>query len=162
MEVIQRSSLSVGLPKGGEIFSIFVNGESVNSIRVGGEKNAWQFYILPGMDDRTARVQFVYTVPGSSLGNLNLESPQLNVPLENIEWSVIAPKGFDLTDNDGNLELVGRASQAEYDVQSYLSKTSRSRQMKAEQAANTLQQANQLIQNGEQTKANWALSISAI
>lgn len=158
MEVIQRSSLSVGLPKGGEIFSIFVNGESVNSIRVGGEKNAWQFYILPGMDDRTARVRFVYTVPGSSLGNLNLESPQLNVPLENIEWSVIAPKGFDLTDNDGNLELVGRASQAEYDVQSYLSKTSRSRQMKAEQAANTLQQANQLIQNGEQTKANWALN----
>ena len=34
MEVIQRSSLTVGLPRGGEIFSIFVNGESVNSIRL--------------------------------------------------------------------------------------------------------------------------------
>jgi len=158
MEVIQRSSLSVGLPKGGEIFSIFVNGESVNSIRVGGETNAWQFYILPGMDDRTASVRFVYTVPGSDLGNLTLQSPQLNVPLENIEWSVIAPKGFELTDNDGNLELVGRSNQAEYDRQSYLSKTTRTRQRKAEQAAITLQQANQFIQAGEQTKANWALN----
>ncbi|MDA7877937.1 hypothetical protein N9B39_00150 [bacterium] len=158
MEVIQRSSLSVGLPKGGEIFSIFVNGESVNSIRVGGETNAWQFYILPGMDDRTANVRFVYTVPGSDLGNLRLESPQLNVPLENIQWSVIAPKGFELTGNDGNLELVGRTNQAEYDRQSYLSKTTRTRQRKAEQAAITLQQANQFIQKGEQTKANWALN----
>ncbi len=158
MEVIQRSSLSVGLPKGGEIFSIFVNGESVNSIRVGGETNAWQFYILPGMDDRTANVRFVYTVPGIGLRNLKLESPQLNVPLENIAWSVIAPKGFELTDNDGNLELVGRTNEGAYDRQSYLSKTSRSRQLKAEQAAITLQQANQFIQQGEQTKANWALN----
>ncbi len=158
MEVIQRSSLSVGLPQGGEIFSIFVNGESVNSIRVGGETNAWQFYILPGMDDRTANVRFVYTVPGNDLRNMNLDSPQLNVPLENIKWSVVAPKGFELTDNDGNLELVGRANQAQYDLQSYISKTKRTRQQKAEQAANTLQQANQFIQAGEQTKANWALN----
>ena len=158
MEVIQRSSLSVGLPKGGEIFSIFVNGESVNSIRVGGETNAWQFYILPGMDDRTANVRFVYTVPGNDLSQLSLDSPQLNVPLENIKWSVVAPKGFELTDNDGNLELVGTANQALYDRQSYLSKANRTRQKKAEQAAITLQQANQFIQAGEQTKANWALN----
>lgn len=158
MEVIKRSSLSVGLPKGGEIFSIFVNGESVNSIRVGGEANAWQFYILPGMDDRTANVRFVYTVPGNDVRRMNLDSPQLNVPLENIQWSVIAPKGFELTDNDGNLELVGSANQAQYDRQSYLSKTNRTRQQKAEQAAITLQQATQLIQAGEQTKAKWALN----
>ena len=37
IEVIQRSSLSVGLPTGGELFSIFVNGESVNSIRLEGK-----------------------------------------------------------------------------------------------------------------------------
>ena len=57
MEVIQRSSLSIGLPKGGELFSIFVNGESVNSISLGGDGNGWQFYILPGIDDRTAKVR---------------------------------------------------------------------------------------------------------
>jgi hypothetical protein len=67
MEVIQRSSLSVSLPDGGDLFSIFVNGESVNSIRQSGEENAWQFYILPGIDDRTAKVRFVYSVPGDRL-----------------------------------------------------------------------------------------------
>ena len=158
MEVIQRSSLSVGLPPGGELFSIFVNGESVSSIRVGGDANAWQFYILPGIDDRTANVRFVYTAPGQGLSNLQLGSPQLNVPLENIEWSVVAPKGMELTDNDGNLELVRQANQEKYDKESYLSKIRETRQLKAQQAANTLEQANQFMQAGEQTKANWAFN----
>ncbi len=111
IEVIQRSSLSVGLPEGGELFSIFVNGESVNSIRQGGNTNAWQFYILPGIDDRTAKVRFVYSVTGDRLSNLKLTSPELNVPLENIQWNVVAPKGFELIDNDGNLELIGQTNQ---------------------------------------------------
>ncbi len=158
MEVIQRSSLSVGLPDGGELFSIFVNGESVNSIRQGGNANAWQFYILPGIDDRTAKVRFVYSVTGDRLSKLKLTSPELNVPLENIEWNVVAPKGFELTDNDGNLELIRQANQENYDRDSYLSKVSGKRQVQAQQAAQLLEQANQLLQAGEQTKARWALN----
>ncbi len=158
MEVIQRSSLSVGLPKGGELFSIFVNGESVNSIRQGGDNNAWQFYILPGIDDRTAHVRFVYSVTGDRLSNLMLSSPQLNVPLENIQWNVIAPKGFELTDNDGNLELIKQTNQKNYDRDSYLSKASGKRQDQAQHAAQLLDQANQLLQAGEQSKARWALN----
>lgn len=158
MEVIQRSSLSVGLPEGGELFSIFVNGESVNSIRQGGGKNAWQFYILPGINDRTAQVRFVYSVPGSRLSSLQLTSPELNVPLENIQWNVIAPKGFELNDNDGNLELIGQTSQKNYDRDSYLSKASGKRQLQAQRAAQLLEQANQLLQAGEQGKARWALN----
>jgi hypothetical protein len=158
MEVIQRSSLSVGLPAGGELFSIFVNGESVNSIRQGGAANAWQFYILPGIDDRTAQVRFVYSVVGDRLNNLNLTSPQLNVPLENIQWNVIAPKGFELIDNDGNLELISQTNQENYDRDSYLSKASGKRQVQAQQATQLLEQANQLLQAGEQSKARWALN----
>ncbi len=158
MEVIQRSSLSVGLPKGGELFSIFVNGESVNSIRLGGTTNAWQFYILPGIDDRTAQVRFVYAVPGDQLSRLKVSSPQLNVPLENIQWNVIAPKGFELSDNDGNLELIGKTNQKNYDRDSYLSKASGKRQVQAQRAAQLLEQANQLLQAGEQSKARWALN----
>lgn len=157
MEVVQRSSLSVGLPKGGELFSIFVNGESVNSIRRGGESNAWQFYILPGIDDRTAQVRFVYSVSGDQLDNLQLSSPELNVPLENIQWNVVAPKGFVLGDNDGNLELTGQTNQKNYDRDSYLTKASGKRQIQAQRAAELLQQANQLLQAGEQSKARWAL-----
>ena len=158
MEVIQRSSLMVGLPNEGELFSIFVNGESVNSIRLGGNVNAWQFYILPSIDDRTANVRFVYSVPGNQLSQIVLTSPELNVPLENIEWNVVAPKGFELTDNDGNLELIRQARQEKYDRKSYLSKMSGSRQVQAERAVELLEQANQLLQAGEQTKARWALN----
>ena len=158
MEVIQRSSLSIGLPEGGELFSIFVNDESVNSVRLGTNANAWQFYILPGIDDRTAKVRFVYSVAGSSLNRLRLRSPQLNVPLERIEWNVVAPKGLELTDNDGNLELIRHTNQEKYDRDSYLSRISGKRRVQAQQAAQLLEQANQLLQAGEQTKARWALN----
>lgn len=158
MEVIQRSSLSVGLPKGGQLISIFVNGESVNSIRQRDGSNAWQFHILPGIDDRTAQVRFVYSLPGSELSSLQLTSPKLNVPLENIEWNVIAPKGFVLSDNDGNLELIGQVNQKNYDRDSYLSKANRRRQLQAQRATLLLEQANQLLQTGEQGKARWALN----
>jgi hypothetical protein len=158
MEVIQRSSLSVSLPQGGELFSIFVNGESVNSIRQSSSESTWQFYILPGIDDRTAKVRFVYSVPGDRLNSLQLRSPQLNVPLENIQWNVIAPKGFELNDNDGNLELVRTSSQKDYDRESYLSAASGKRQIQAREATQLLEQANQLLQAGEQSKARWALN----
>ena len=158
MEVIQRSSLHVGLPAGGELFSIFVNGESVNSIRQGGNANAWQFYVLPGIDDRTANVRFVYSVSGDSLSRLNLQSPQLNVPLENIQWNVLAPEGFQLRGHDGNLELVQQSKEEAYDRDSYLSKLSGKRQVEAQQAAQLLEQANQLLQAGEQAKARWAFN----
>jgi hypothetical protein len=158
MEVIQRSSLTVGLPDGGELISIFVNGESVHSIRQRGNANSWQFYILPGIDDRTARVSFVYSVPGKRLSKLKLYSPELNVPLENIQWNVVTPMGFELTDHDGSLELIGEVSQEKYDRDFYLSKIRGKRQIQAQHAAQLLEQANQLLQAGEQTKARWALN----
>ncbi|MCA9130819.1 MAG: hypothetical protein KDB22_27230, partial [Planctomycetales bacterium] len=158
IEVIQRSNLSVGLPAGGQLLSVFVNDESVNSIRLGGNANAWQFTILPGIDDRTAKVRFAYSVPGDQLEQLKLASPQLNVPLENILWNVVAPIGYELTDDDGNLELVQQSNQTSYDLDSYLSKVSGKREIQAQQAEQLLEQANQLLQAGEQTKARWALN----
>ena len=125
---------------------------------LGGNANAWQFYILPGMDDRTASVRFVYSLTGDRLSNLKLTSPELNVPLENIEWNVIAPKGFELTDDDGNLELVSETAQAGNDRSAYLSKVSGKRQAQAQQAAQLLEQANELLQAGQQSKAQRALN----
>ena len=160
MEVIQRSSLLVGLPAGGEIFSVFVNGESVNTIRIqsGNKKESWQFYVLPGVDGRTAEVKYVYSVPGNGISSLRLVSPQLNVPLENINWQVVAPEGYELRDHNGNVDLVQQTRLSTYDRNSYLRKSTLSRQQKAEQAASTLQQANQFIQKGEQSKANMLLN----
>ena len=80
------------------------------------------------------------------------------VPLENIDWKVIAPEGFELTNHDGNLELVEETNEGAYDKKSYLSKLSGKRQVQAQQAAQLLQQANQLLQAGEQSKARWAFN----
>jgi hypothetical protein len=158
VEVVQRSNLSVQLPEGGELFSIFVNGESVHSIRQTNEANTWQFYILPGIDDRTAQVRFVYLLKGDGLNDLRLTSPQLNVPLENVRWNVIVPQGYKLLDNDGDLELVNEDRRAVYDRQSYLSKVNSGRNAQAQQAVELLEKASQYLQAGEQGKAQWALS----
>ena len=155
MEVVQRSSLRVVLPPGGELFSIFVNGESVHSVRQG---DAWQFYILPGTNDRTATVRFIYAVEGETFRKLGLLSPQLNVPLENIEWSVVVPKGFELSDSSGNLELKQQLRGQQFDRSSYLTKTQGRREEQAKNAADLLVQANDLLQAGEQSKARWAFN----
>lgn len=154
MEVIQRSSLSVQLPEGGELFSIFVNGESVHSIRQNG--TTWQFYILPGIDDRTAQVRFVYLLKGAGLGELKLVSPMLNVPLEKVRWNVIAPKGYKLSDNDGDMELVQEVERNDLNRDGYLSAVLEKRNSQAQQAAKLLEQAGQFLQAGEQGKAWWA------
>ena len=71
---------------------------------------------------------------------------------------MIAPIGFQLIDAAGNLELVGQGSNANYDRQSYLSSLKGKRQDLAQQAAKLLEQANQLLQTGEQSKAQWAFN----
>ncbi|XZE51724.1 hypothetical protein SH139x_003387 [Planctomycetaceae bacterium SH139] len=158
MDVIQRSSLQVTLPAGGELFNIFVNGESVHSIRQNSDANAWQFYILPGIDDRTAQVRFVYLLTGDDLNALPLLSPQLNVPLENVQWDVVAPQGFRLIDNDGDLELIHQERRVKYDRQRYLTKVSDRQKSQAKQAEDLLAQATQMLQAGQQSKAQRALS----
>lgn len=158
VEVVQRSSLNVSLPEGGKLFNIFVNGESVHSIRQSDASNSWQFYILPGIDDRTAQVRFVYMLTGEAIGRLTLVSPKLNVPLENVKWDVIAPRGYELVDNGGDLELINEDSRGIYDRSFYLSKSSDKRKSQAAQAQQMLAQASELLQAGEQTKAQRALS----
>ncbi|MCB1062088.1 MAG: hypothetical protein KDN20_04085 [Verrucomicrobiae bacterium] len=155
MQVVQRSGLIVGLPAGGELFSIFVNGESVHSVRQG---DAWQFYILPGVDERTASVRLVYLVPRDQLSRLSLVSPQLNIPLENITWRVIAPKGFELIDEEGDLERKSGEFLQPFDRASYLNKARGKRQEQAQQAVQLLEQANQMLQDGDNTRAGWALN----
>ncbi|MCG8600386.1 MAG: hypothetical protein MI807_09625 [Verrucomicrobiales bacterium] len=155
MEVIQRSSLTVGLPSGAELFSIFVNGESVQSVR---RDDVRQFYILPGTDDRTATVRFVYSTPGDSIGSLQLISPLLNVPLENITWNVVAPKGYQLADNDGDLELKRLEHKQKFDKNTYLSALMVNKKTEAAKAAQILQEANDYLMDGDNAKASWAFN----
>ncbi len=164
-EVIQRSSLQLRLPRpvgseGGpgeepELFNVFVNGESVSLVREG---PAYQFYILPGPDDRTARVHFVYSMPGQKLSKLRLGSPRLNVPLENIDWRVIVPADFHLVKHDGDLDFREDRLGEEYDLSRYLVKTDQQRREQRQLAEDSLERANELLSAGEQTKARSLLN----
>lgn len=155
MEVVQRSSLSVTLPPGGKLFSVFVNGESVHSVKQDG---SWRFYILPGENDKTADVRFVYSITGREIRRVGLLSPELNVPLENISWNVVAPEGFSLSGHSGNLELTKEQGWRSYDRETYLLKSKGEREQQARKAEELLEKANDLLQAGEQSKASWAFN----
>ena len=159
IEVVQRGSLTVGLPPGGELFHLFVNGESVHSVREG---DVWQFYILPGSDDRTARVKFAYVVPGSVAGRQSgravLSSPSLGVPVENLIWDVIAPPGMEMTGSDGDLDPRLLESRGIFDRTRYLAEAGALREDQNRRASQLLERANELIQSGDQTRARQALS----
>ena len=159
VEVVQRGSLTVGLPKGGELFHLFVNGESVHFVREG---DAWQFFILPGTDDRTAEVRFAYIVPasvsGAKPGRVDLASPSLGVPMENLVWDVVLPPGMELTHEDGDLEPREVEHRGLFDRNRYLAESQALRENQSRRATALLDQANALIQSGDQIGAGRALS----
>lgn len=156
LDVVQRSSLTVALPVEASLFNIFVNGESVRAVQQDG---AYQFYVLPGTDDRTAAVRFVFALAGRKPYRIQLASPRLNVPLENMEWNVLLPQGFTLAGHGGSLELKRRETRdASWTKKSYLDLTEGKRAALAQQAEELLEQANTYIQKGEQQKARRALS----
>jgi hypothetical protein len=162
IEVVQRGSLTVGLPKGGELFHLFVNGESVHFVREG---DAWQFFILPGTDDRSAQVSFAYVVPasvsGAKPGRVDLASPSLGVPMENLVWDVVLPPGMELTHDEGDLEPRAIEQRGLFDRNRYLSESQAQRADQNRRATALLDQASALIQSGDQTRARQALSIVA-
>ena len=81
VEVIQRSSLRVGLPEGGDLLSIFINGESVNSIRDSGDSNAWKFSVL-----RASMIELPTFVLFTSSGELGWTSCGWSVPSSTRLW----------------------------------------------------------------------------
>ncbi len=153
--VVQRSTLEVTLPKGGDLYNVFVNGESVSVVREG---EVYQFYILPGADDKSAQVRFVYSLPGQDMRRLKLDSPKLNVPLENIRWRVVVPADYHYVSSDGDLDLTDEAFGEAFDRKYYLAATQSERQEQVQQAEQLLEQANDWLQSGEQTKARLALN----
>lgn len=159
IEVMQRGSLTVGLPKGGELFHLLVNGESVHLVREG---DAWKFFILPGSDAANAQVSFAYVVPasvsGAKRGRADLASPSLGVPVENLVWDVVLPPGMELTDEEGDLEPRVMEQRGLFDRNRYLAESQAQRADQNRRASALLDQANALIQSGDNSGANKALS----
>ena len=150
MKVIQRSTLRIAFETESELFNVFVNGESVGVVRDGA---GYLFYVVPGTGGSEAEVEFAYAVDGNSGKTLALKSPEISVPLENIEWRVIVPEGYELNDIGGDLELREEEGSKFFGKDSYLSSIKRRSLMEKKKAQATFDKADSLLQAGQQAEA---------
>jgi hypothetical protein len=150
LKVIQRSTLRIGFEAEGELFNVFVNGESVSVVKEG---SAYLFYVVPGAGGNEAQVEFAYTVDGSAGKRLALQSPEISVPLENIEWRVIVPEGYELDDIDGDLELREEVGRKFFKKDSYLETIESRSLLEKKEAQAKYEKADSFLQAGKQAEA---------
>ncbi|MGJ8723195.1 MAG: hypothetical protein ACSHYB_01450 [Roseibacillus sp.] len=150
MKVIQRSTLRIAFEAEGELFNVFVNGESVGVVRDGA---GYLFYVVPGTGGSEAEVEFAYAVDGDAGKTLALQSPEISVPLENIEWRVIVPEGYELNDIGGDLELKEEEGSKFFGKDSYLSSIKSRSMLEKKKAQAAFDKADSLLQAGQQAEA---------
>ena len=154
VRVAEKGRLRLTLPKGASLFSVLVNEDGVPLVRDG---DHWLFHVHPAPEgDRPASVRFVYSVSDS---NMTLDGPMLDIPLENLSWRVILPKGWHLADHSGDFDLQQQKAAAV--AEDYSSFVFRKRAAGKQEAVALLDQANVWLQAGEQEKAGQALSKAA-
>ncbi|WP_367874116.1 hypothetical protein [Luteolibacter sp. Populi] len=154
VRVAEKGTLSLTLPEGAKLFSVIVNEDGVPLVRDG---DMWKFHVYPAPEgNRPASVRFVYAMPAS---NLTLLGPRLDVPLEDLSWRVILPKGWHLAKSSGDFDL--KRQQAAKGIEDYGSFVSRKRAAGKKDAVALLDQANEWLREGEQEKAGQALSKAA-
>ena len=159
VEVVEKSSLRIKLPKDAQIFSAFVNEESVSVVREG---DAYLLNVSPNTDaDRSAKVRLVYSVPDAQHWGIELIGPSLNVPLVNVSWRIIVPPGYEISDYRGALRLKEQRSAGLFGLQEYVNLSSLNRSKEAKKAAALIDQANSLLRQGEQQQAGEVLSKAA-
>ncbi len=158
IEVIEKSSLRFQLPPAAELFSAFVNDQSVHVVRAG---DAYLVSVSPNTEaDRAATVRLVYSVP-TTRSKLHLLGPNLDVPLVDVSWRIILPPGTDLAGYDGELRLENETSTSSFGLAKYQTLSSSSRTEEAQRATDWIDQANSLIEKGQQQQAGEALSKAA-
>ncbi len=157
VQVVEKGTLRLRLPKDSSLFNVLVNDEGVSLVREG---DAWLFHVFPAPEgDRPASVRFVYSA-GSGKG-LKLEGPALDVPLENLTWRVLVPEGWQLAGHEGDLDLKEETMAGSFRLEDYKSFVRQKKQSDAKEAVALLDQANKWLASGEQDKASQALSKAA-
>ncbi|HEX2855447.1 MAG TPA: hypothetical protein VHO24_19585 [Opitutaceae bacterium] len=159
VDVVEKSTLRVRLPVGARLFNTFVNGESVSVVR---ESDACLFHVSPNTGaDRSATVRLVYAVPSANPGRISLVGPSLSVPLENVTWRVVLPPGYQLDDYRGSLQLHEDRAAGFFGVEQYQALVLSTHSAEAKKATALFDEANSLVQRGEQQQASEVLSRAA-
>ncbi|MGJ8634928.1 MAG: hypothetical protein ACSHX7_13505, partial [Luteolibacter sp.] len=153
MQVTAKTTLRLKLPADSELFNVLVNEEGATLVRENGE---WLFYVFPSPEtDKPASVRFVYSAQSE---DTQLQGPILNVPMENLTWSVLIPEGFQLTSHSGDFDLSKQANLGSFDILSYKSLTESKKKNSSKSAMALLDKANSWLAKGDQEKASQALS----
>lgn len=156
VDVVEKSTLRVRLPEGSRLFNTFVNGESVSVVREG---DACLFHVSPNTGaDRSAAVRLVYAVAAGKTRRISLAGPSLSVPLENVAWRVVLPPGYELEDYRGGLRLSEDRTAAMFGIEQYQALVSSMHSAEAKKATALFEEANALVQRGEQQQAGEVLS----
>lgn len=154
MEVTAKSTLSLKLPAGAELFNVLINDEGATLVRKNSE---WLFYVFPSPEDgKPASVRFVYSEQKAGKGKLR--GPIMNVPMENLTWRVLIPEGFEMTDHSGDFDLSGQNSYGSFSLEDYRSFATSKMESGSASTAALLDQANVWNAAGDQEKAAQAYS----
>jgi hypothetical protein len=156
LDVVEKSTLRVQLPEGSQLFNTLVNGESASVVRDGA---AYLFHVTPKTAaDHSATVRLVHAVPAAADGRIALVGPRLSVPLENVSWRVVLPPGYELDDYAGGLRLREEGSGDFFGLEQYQFSLVAKRSAQAKEATALLEQANDLLQRGDQQQAGEVLN----
>ncbi|HLP02649.1 MAG TPA: hypothetical protein VK163_11550 [Opitutaceae bacterium] len=159
VDVLEKSTLRMRLPEGAALFNTLVNGASAAVVREG---DAFLFHVVPNTaGERSATVRVVYSAPARQDGDIALIGPRLNVPLENVAWRVVLPVGYELASYGGGLRLREERYGGSFSVADYQSSVFSKRSAESKKAVAMLEEANQLMQKGDQQKAGEVLARAA-
>ena len=160
VEVVEQSTMQLSLPPNAQLFSVFVNGLSVNTVVEG---NAYRFYVKAREDSPTAEVRITWSSKTDvSSGNWNLQGPNLGIPLENVTWRIIVPDGFDFDFGSGTLQQVkGDIEARSFTLAQYEDRRRSRKAIQEQQAIALLNRASSYLQQGEQEKARSVLQLAS-
>jgi len=84
-----------------------VNDESAEVVKEGDKGNTYWFLVSESiMENEPAKVQITYEMQASADASdpITLLGPSLSIPLENIDWYVMLPDGYDISSYKGAFE----------------------------------------------------------
>jgi hypothetical protein len=107
VRVNDKTRAQFSLPIPNRLFAVLVNGEPVELTK---EMERYFFYVTPlNESTHTAVIGIIYT-NDSGARKPNLEAPQFDLPMENVQWHVVVPFGFDLEKAAANTGWIQNSS----------------------------------------------------
>jgi len=109
LENVGRQFLRLRLPERAELWTVSVGGEVTRPVR--GNANELLVPLLDAPRNKPFVTEVVWLEPVQPMGlggSLSLLSPGLDAPVEQVDWQVRVPEGYELVHAGGNMEFAQR------------------------------------------------------